>query len=72
MTDDIHAILQSPSATFTVRPPTYPLSLTSDGVAYWQLNAFLIAAIDGWRAWQSKRSMAEIIPRIDALRDGVA
>lgn len=49
-----------------MRPPSYPLPLTSQGVAYWQVNLALCSTVPGWREWQTGREMAQIIPTIEA------
>lgn len=50
------------------RPPGYPLPVTREGVAYWNINGLLCLYVEGWREWQAKRDMAQIIPVIEALR----
>jgi hypothetical protein len=59
------ALLSKPSAFFQQRPPSYPLPLTPDRVAYWNINAALCRAVPGWSDWQARKDMAEIIPVIE-------
>lgn len=50
------------------RPATYPLPLTHDGLAWWEFNVLAIGTVDGWRAHQSRKGMAELIPELERLR----
>jgi len=50
------------------KPEGYPLPWCDElDRPYWQINVLLCLTRPGWREWQGKRPMAEIIPDIDNL-----
>lgn len=61
-------ILAAPECFLQQRPPGYPLPRTASGVPFWMINLALIHTVPGWRDWQAKRDMAQIIPVIEAAR----
>jgi hypothetical protein len=68
----IEDLLTNPTKYYKVRPETYPLPLTPEGVAYWELNMALCVSRDGWGSFQKNLSMAEIIPHIIQARSLLA
>jgi len=53
------------------KPIGYPLSWCEElDCPYWSINFSLCIRKKGWREWQKKLSMAEIIPHIDKLLEG--
>lgn len=51
-----------------MKPAGYPLPWCDAlDTPYWWINFVLCSAREGWAKWQSKLSMAEIIPEIDKL-----
>lgn len=50
------------------KPPGYLLPWCEAlNCAYWQVNLALCFVREGWREWQSRKDMREIITRIDEM-----